>query len=46
MSWHGMHFLNDVSPAPTSCASDTPVDATMTAAAITKCFMSNLLGFS
>src|SRR5262252_6874217 len=40
MSWHGMHFLKELSPASTSWASVTPVDAVRITAAITNCLMS------
>jgi hypothetical protein len=38
-AWHGKHFLNDVSPAATSCASADDVDKPNTIAAIRNSFV-------
>jgi hypothetical protein len=39
IAWHGRHFLNDVSPAATSCASADDVDKPNTIAAIRSSFV-------
>src|ERR1700730_13899214 len=40
--WHGRHFLNDCSPAATSCAEAAAVEAASTIAARTACLITRL----
>src|SRR5438552_13449380 len=46
MRWHGMHFLNEVSPAATSCANAPADDATTITPASTNPFIVPLLAVS